>query len=102
LAFDFFGDRGNGITDLRDYPMQIVTRNAKPFFQDSDLAGVSHVNLIATGGGFGVAHVLQLRDDKPNRTRMLCSKSALGSAIARADRWSIEMYRRHVAAARLG
>jgi hypothetical protein len=104
LAFDFFGDRGDGITDLRDNPMQIVARNAKPPFQASYLAGVSHIDFIASGRGSSVAHVMQLRDDKPNRTRMLCSKSAPGSAIAQAGRWNIEMYRKHVAtnAARLG
>jgi hypothetical protein len=57
LRFYFFGDRGDRITDLRNDPMQIVARNAKPPFQDSDLAGVSHVNLIASGQVFEATHV---------------------------------------------
>jgi hypothetical protein len=33
LRFDFFGDRGDRITDFRDDPVQIVARNAKPLLR---------------------------------------------------------------------
>jgi hypothetical protein len=77
LAFDFFGDRGDGITDLGDDPMQIVARNAKPPFQDSDLAGISHVYFIASGQRFSVAHVMQLRRYNLIASQIL--RSALGT-----------------------
>jgi hypothetical protein len=51
------GDRGDGITDPGDDPVQIVARNAKPPFQDSNLTGVSHINFIASGRGFKATHV---------------------------------------------
>jgi hypothetical protein len=56
LRFDFFGDRGNGIADLRDDPMQIVARNAKPLFQDPDPLA-SATNFIASSRGVDATHV---------------------------------------------
>jgi hypothetical protein len=43
-----------------DNALQIVSGYAKPLFQASSLAGVSQVNLVASGLRLGVAHFRRL------------------------------------------
>jgi hypothetical protein len=56
----FLAHRGNRITHFPDHALQIVSGYAKPFFQASNLAGVSQVNLVANRRRLGVAHLGRL------------------------------------------
>jgi hypothetical protein len=63
LRFDFLADRRNRVTHFRDNALQIVSGNPKPPSQDSNLARVSQVNLVASGLRLDVAHGVSFDPD---------------------------------------